>query len=68
MELLRTPEEAFADLPGYPFGPHYVEVPTGDGDQTLREAHAIGAGLLVLALATQKLRAGRATVETRAST
>ena len=36
MELLRTPDEAFADLPGYPFAPHYVEVPTGDGDQTLR--------------------------------
>ncbi|HET9541440.1 MAG TPA: hypothetical protein VFP02_00050 [Acidimicrobiales bacterium] len=33
MELLRTPDEAFADLPGYPFAPHYVEVPTGDGDQ-----------------------------------
>ena len=36
MEFLRTPDECFTDLPGYPFAPHYVEVPTGDGDQTLR--------------------------------
>ncbi|HEU5440341.1 MAG TPA: haloalkane dehalogenase [Ktedonobacterales bacterium] len=26
MEILRTPDERFADLPGYPFAPHYVEV------------------------------------------
>ena len=39
MELLRTPDECFADLPGYPFAPHWVEVPTGDGDQTLRVHH-----------------------------
>jgi len=26
MEVLRTPEERFAALPGYPFAPHYVEV------------------------------------------
>ena len=26
MECLRTPDERFADLPGYPFSPHYVEV------------------------------------------
>ena len=26
MELLRTPDERFAALPGYPFEPHYVEV------------------------------------------
>jgi haloalkane dehalogenase len=26
MELLRTPDERFRDLPGYPFEPHYVEV------------------------------------------
>ncbi len=31
MEILRTPEERFRDLPGYPFAPHYVQVPTGDG-------------------------------------
>jgi haloalkane dehalogenase len=26
MEILRTPEERFANLPGYPFAPHYVDV------------------------------------------
>ena len=26
MEVLRTPDERFADLPGYPFEPHYVEI------------------------------------------
>jgi haloalkane dehalogenase len=29
MEALRTPDDRFADLPGYGFAPHYVEV--GDG-------------------------------------
>ncbi|MFL6062698.1 MAG: haloalkane dehalogenase [Marmoricola sp.] len=29
MKSLRTPEDRFADLPGYPFAPHYAEV--GDG-------------------------------------
>ncbi len=36
MDLLRTPDESFEDLPGFPFAPHYVEVPSGDGDQGLR--------------------------------
>src|SRR5579872_7427902 len=26
MEILRTPEERFAHLPGYPFAPHYAEI------------------------------------------
>jgi len=26
MDILRTPDERFANLPGYPFSPHYVEV------------------------------------------
>jgi haloalkane dehalogenase len=26
MECLRTPDERFTDLPGYPFAPHYTEV------------------------------------------
>jgi len=26
MEILRTPDARFANLPGYPFAPHYVEV------------------------------------------
>ena len=25
MEILRTPEERFSNLPGYPFKPHYLE-------------------------------------------
>lgn len=29
MRILRTPDDRFADLPGYPFAPRYVEV--GDG-------------------------------------
>jgi len=38
MEILRTPDERFAALPGYPFPPHYTEVPSGDG-QRLRVHH-----------------------------
>lgn len=38
MELLRTPDERFADLPDFPFAPHYVHVPDGDGG-TLRVHH-----------------------------
>jgi len=30
MEVLRTPDERFADLPGYPFAPHYVDVSDQD--------------------------------------
>lgn len=29
MKLLRTPDEAFADLPGYPFAPHYHTLASG---------------------------------------
>jgi haloalkane dehalogenase len=38
MKTLRTPDERFADLPGYPFEPNYTEVPDGDGG-TLRVHH-----------------------------
>ncbi len=31
MDVYRTPDERFTDLPGYPFAPHYAEVPSGDG-------------------------------------
>jgi haloalkane dehalogenase len=31
MESLRTPDDRFADLPDFPFEPHYVEVDDGDG-------------------------------------
>ncbi|WP_334143707.1 haloalkane dehalogenase [Rhabdothermincola sp.] len=31
METLRTPDERFTNLPDFPFEPHYVEVPDGEG-------------------------------------
>ena len=31
MKVLRTPDERFQNLPGYPFAPHYTDVPDGDG-------------------------------------
>jgi haloalkane dehalogenase len=31
MKVLRTPDTCFQDLPGYPFDPHYTDVPDGDG-------------------------------------
>ena len=31
MEVLRTPAERFAGLPGYPFEAHYLEAPDGEG-------------------------------------
>ena len=51
MKILRTPEERFKNLPGYPFEPHYVEVPDGEGG-TLRihyvdEGHR-DAGIVLL--------------------
>ena len=35
MQHLRTPDERFANLPGFDFAPHYVEIDDGDGG-TLR--------------------------------
>jgi haloalkane dehalogenase len=35
MDVLRTPDERFADLPDHPFQPHYAELDDGDGG-TLR--------------------------------
>jgi haloalkane dehalogenase len=35
MKALRTPDERFADLPGFPFGPNYVEIDDLEGG-TLR--------------------------------
>ena len=42
MHTLRTPDERFADLPGYPFAPHYVEIDDTDGG-TLR-VHYVDEG------------------------
>ena len=35
MDFIRTPDDRFADLPGYPFEPHYADIADGDG-ATLR--------------------------------
>ncbi len=43
MERLRTPDERFRDLPGYPFEPRYVVVPSGDVSDGLR-MHYVGEG------------------------
>ncbi len=36
MEVLRTPDHRFGDLPGYPFAPNYLDIERGDGTGTLR--------------------------------
>ncbi len=53
MDALRTPDDRFAGLPDYPFAPHYVEVPSGDGGDALRihfvdEGPADGPVILLL--------------------
>lgn len=42
MQTLRTPDEQFAGLSGYPFEPHYAEIADGDGG-TLR-VHFVDEG------------------------
>ena len=37
--VLRTPDERFLGLPGYPFEPHYVDVANPDGGDPLRVHH-----------------------------
>jgi hypothetical protein len=36
MQTLRTPDDRFADLPGYDFSPHYADVADGEEGGTLR--------------------------------
>ncbi len=38
MQTVRTPDDRFADLSGYPFAPHYTDIDDGDGG-TLRVHH-----------------------------
>jgi haloalkane dehalogenase len=38
MEVARTPDSRFADLPGFAYAPRYVEIPDGEGG-TLRVHH-----------------------------
>jgi haloalkane dehalogenase len=42
MEALRTPDDRFTSLPDYPFAPHYLDVPDGEGG-TLR-VHYVDEG------------------------
>jgi len=39
VEFLRTPDDRFEGLPDFPFEPHYVEVPAGDGSALARLAY-----------------------------
>ena len=36
MDVIRTPDERFADLPGYPFEPHWTTVTAGGEGDSLR--------------------------------
>jgi haloalkane dehalogenase len=52
VEILRTPEDRFADLDGFPYPPRYVEVDSGEGER-LRVAYvedgpADGSAVLLL--------------------
>jgi haloalkane dehalogenase len=42
MQILRTPDDRFVGLDGYPFAPHYVEV--GDGDDGTLRVHYVDEG------------------------
>ena len=42
MDVLRTPDDRFRDLPGYEFAPHYVEIPDGEGG--VLRAHHVDEG------------------------
>ena len=42
MDVLRTPDERFADLPGYPFEPHYATIDDLDGGEL--RAHFLDEG------------------------
>lgn len=42
MDVLRTHDDRFASLPGFPFGPHYVDVP--DGDEGTLRVHYLDEG------------------------
>ena len=38
IEILRTPDSRFANLPGWPFEPHYTDITDPDTGQALRMA------------------------------
>src|SRR5689334_886928 len=45
MDVLRTPDERFENLPGFPFPPNYVEVEAGDGTDTKLRVHYVDESL-----------------------
>ncbi|MEM8768302.1 MAG: haloalkane dehalogenase [Pseudomonadota bacterium] len=50
MEFLRTDDARFAELPGYPFAPHYADIADGEGGTLRMHYLDEGAGELVLCL------------------
>ncbi|MBN0048391.1 haloalkane dehalogenase [Streptomyces actuosus] len=44
MQIMRTPDERFNDLPGYPFAPAYVDVAAGDGSGRTLRVHYVDEG------------------------
>ena len=44
MDIVRTPEDRFTDLPGYGFEPNYSEVPCGDGTNATLRMHHLDEG------------------------
>jgi haloalkane dehalogenase len=44
MRIHRTPDARFDDLPDFPFRPHYVSVPAGDGSDDELRVHYVDEG------------------------
>jgi len=44
MEILRTPDECFADLEGYAFQPHYLDVRATSTDESSLRIHRVDEG------------------------
>jgi haloalkane dehalogenase len=44
MEIVRTPDDRFANLPGWPFAPKYTEVDAADGSGARIRIHHIDEG------------------------
>jgi haloalkane dehalogenase len=44
VRALRTPDDRFADLPGWPYEPRYVEVDAGDGSGDRLRVHYVDEG------------------------
>ncbi len=44
MQTLRTPDECFADLHGFAFEPHYIEIPSGDSETPTLRVHYLDEG------------------------